>query len=66
MFSILSCAEQAAEERTNWQVQRRKRFNPRKWRLATLEGAGTSQITEGRWVGIGFNPIPKITPHQKT
>lgn len=25
---------------------------------STLEGAGTP-----RWVGIGFNPIPKPTPH---
>ncbi|XP_056628743.1 uncharacterized protein LOC130440011 isoform X3 [Triplophysa dalaica] len=62
-----------AEERLNWQVQRRqanlrKRFNHRKWRdqrgrNSTLEGAGSPLLTEDVWVGIGFNPISKIPPH---
>ncbi|XP_055024602.2 uncharacterized protein [Misgurnus anguillicaudatus] len=54
----------------NWQVQRRqinlrKKVHYCKWqdkrgRNSTLEGAGTPQTAKDHWMGIGFNPIPKI------
>ncbi|XP_051510247.1 uncharacterized protein LOC127415495 [Myxocyprinus asiaticus] len=71
-FQVTKSSMVTGDEIIDWQVQRgqpnlQRRYNllKRKWRgrSSTLEGAGTPQQAEDRWVGIGFNPIPKTTPH---
>ncbi|XP_051950133.1 uncharacterized protein LOC127620858 isoform X3 [Xyrauchen texanus] len=72
-FQVSKSSMVTGDEIIDWQAQRgpanlQRRYNlhkRRNWRgrSFTLEGAGTPQQAEDRWVGIGFNPIPKTTPH---